>query len=144
MEFEKIFASIGVVLIAILAYTAIIGSWSIAYNNNNVGSTFASTYNDAAALSNSTLFSLGIQVGNNTNSQSGAGSTSSSTDIYSRALSIITAVPTLLGLVPALFNDAAVIFGIPATYIGVAAWIFMFTFAILMAYLLIIGVRRLP
>ena len=77
------------------------------------------------------------------NTPSGAGSTSTNADLVSRALSVITAVPTLLGLVPALFSDAGTILGIPSIYVQVAAWIFLFSFAILFAYLLIIGVRRL-
>ena len=142
MEYEKIFSTVGIVLIAVLAYSALLANWNSTYNQN-VGSSFQNTYNDVATLSNSSLFTLSTTTANNTNTASGAGTTSVNTDLVSRALSVITVLPTLLGLIPALFNDAAVIFGIPAQYVSVATWIFLFSFAILFAYLLIIGVRRL-
>lgn len=142
MEFENIFKGVGIVLIGIVAYFSLFVYWNDEYGTT-VGSSSNATYQSAQLLAQRNLFNMSINVGNNTNTPSGAGSTSTNADLVSRALSVITAVPTLLGLVPALFSDAGTILGIPSIYVQVGAWIFLFSFAILFAYLLIIGVRRL-
>lgn len=142
MEFEKIFASAGIVLLAIIAYSALINSWNTGYGQN-VGQTFKPILDDVQTLENTSLFSLSTQAGNNTNTPSGAGTTSTNADLVSRALGILTSLPTLLGLIPALFSDFAMLLFIPAAYVSIATWIFLFSFAILFAYILIIGIRRL-
>lgn len=142
MEYEKVFGSVAVVLVGVIAYFSLLGYWNVAYNDD-VGTTANATFTHVQTLTQDTLFDLSIDVGNNTNTPSGAGSTSTNTDLVSRALSVITALPTLLGLVPALFQDFALIMGIPSAFVDIATWVFLFSFAILFAYLLIIGVRRL-
>lgn len=142
MEFEKIFNSVAWLLVFVIAYYGLLGFWNTEYNQN-VGASAQNTYSHVQTLANTTLFDLSIGTGNNTNIPSGAGSTSTNADLVSRALSIVTAVPVLIGLVPAIFNDFALILGIPPAYVSIATWGFIFSFSILFAYLLIIGVRRL-
>lgn len=132
----------GVVLVCIIAIFSFITNWNNTYGQN-VGSSFNNTYSDVAVLINTNMFNLSTQVANNTNTQSGAGTTSVNIDLASRALSVITSLGAMLGLIPALFTDGALLLGIPSVYAGIAGWIFIFMFAILFAYLLIIGVRRL-
>jgi hypothetical protein len=142
MEFENIFRGVALMLVGIIAYFALFVYWNDEYGTN-VGYSANSTYSHAQSLAQTNLFDMSINVGNNTNTPSGAGSTSANTDLVSRALSIITTVPILLGLVPALYSDFGSIMGIPSIYVQIGAWVFLFSFAILFAYLLIIGVRRL-
>lgn len=147
MEFENIQRGVILVIVGIVAYFSLFGYYNLEYGSS-LGNSSQNTYDRALILAQTNAYNTSILVGNNTNTPSGAGSTSTNTDLVSRSLSIITAVPMFTGLIPALFQDAGEIFGLspngqPSIYVQAASWMFIFSFAILFAYLLIIGVRRL-
>lgn len=142
MEFEKVFMTLGVCLVAIIAVFSFIGSWNTTYNDN-AGNSSSAVYNDVQLLMNTSISALSVQSGNQTITSSGSGSSSTSSDLVSRSLGIITLIPRMLGLIPAIFQDGAYLLGIPEAYVNVAGAVFIFSFAVLFAYLLIIGVRRL-
>lgn len=142
MEFENIQRGVILVIVGIVAYFTLFGYFNVQYGSA-LGNSSQNTYDRALSIAQSNAYNTSILVGNNTNTPSGAGSTSTNTDLVSRALSIITAVPMFTGLIPALFADFGDVLGIPSIYVQAASWMFIFSFAILFAYLLIIGVRRL-
>lgn len=142
MEFESIFASIAVSIVAIFAFL----SFTAFYNNEygtTAGSAFNGTLASMQALGNNTLISTGTSVGNNSLPSEGAGSTTSLAELASRALKIITTVPVLLGITPTLMSEAAIIIGVPQFYVDIAITVFIFTFAMIFGYLLLLGYRRL-
>jgi len=142
MEYENVFKSVGVVLIGVIAYFSLLGFWNLEYGQN-VGNSSRATYDHVQSLANSSLFDLGTGSAGNTQTESGAGQDDPNRDLLTRALSVVTAIPELFGLVPALLQDGASILGIPPSYVNIGIYTFLFSAAILFAYLLLIGVRRL-
>lgn len=141
MEFEKVFSTLGILLVAILAFFSFVGGWNTTYSDD-AGSSASNTYNGVQETMNSSLNLLSTQSANQTLTESGSGSTSTTADLVGRGLGIITLVPRMLGIVPALLEDFAFLAGATG-YVNVAVSTFLFSFAILFAYLLIVGVRRL-
>lgn len=143
MEFEKIFQVTAVVLVGLVAFFGLLGFYNNSYGTTAGTGDGAETYNDVMMLINTTLPSMSTTTANATTPVSGSGSGSASTDLITRAWGIITSVPTFLGLIPALFQDAAIIFVIPPIFVSIATWVFLFSFAMLFCYLLIAGIKRL-
>jgi hypothetical protein len=142
MEFQQVFVTASVILVGILGVFGLINFWNVSYGTN-VGNTFNSTASHVQTITTSTLGAVSVQVGNSTDTPSGAGAVTTSANLVNRALSILTIIPSIIGLVPAMLQDAAGIMGVPQEYTLIAAWVFIFGFALLFAYLLIVGVRRL-
>lgn len=140
MEYETILQALAVVAIGIVAFLGLMNFYNTSYTDD-VGTSFNTTLNSVQVITNVT--SLGSNVGNNTQSIQGGSATDANTDLVQRSLRVITALPVLLGLVPDLFYEAAQIIGIPETYINLGAAVFIFGFALLTAYLLLLGVKRL-
>lgn len=142
MEFEKVIGAAAIVIVMILAYFTMITDWNVAYTET-VGGSENATYSRVQALGESGLFNLSEDMGNATIPGSGAGTGSTTSDLIQRGLRAIVNLPLLLGLIPAMFKDMALIVGIPEAYVNVAVYVFITGFALLFAYLLVIGVRRL-
>lgn len=142
MEYEKIFATVGILLIGIIAWGMYFQGWNDSYGQS-VSSSANETYARMQSLSQSGLFNMSVATSNATITRSGASVGDGNENLISRALTVITSIPTLLGLVPALLQDFALILGVPIAYSNIASWMFIFSFAVLFAYLLLLGVRRL-
>lgn len=142
MEYEKVFATVGFVTIAIIAYFTMMAGFNADYGTS-IGESSNATYSKVQTLGTQNLFNVSTAVGNSTDTQSGAGTSNADSDLLRRGLGVLTVLPRLLGLIPAIMQDFAIILGVPSAYVSIASWIFIFSFAILFAYLLIVGVRRL-
>lgn len=140
MEYEKLFAGIAVVAVSIFAILSMISHFNESYGTN-VGYSFNSTMNSVALINNVT--SLTNDQASATQNVEGSGTSDPQTNLVERSLRIITIIPRLLGLVTHMFNDAILILDIPETYGNIAIGVFVFSFTILFAYLLLIGVKRL-
>lgn len=142
MEFEKVFTSIGITLIVLIGFFTLIQSWNTSYGTS-VGTELNSTYTHIETLTTATMYNMSVTTGNATITSSGGSDDSTQANLVKRSLQIITNIPELLGLVPALFNDFSTLLGIPPIYREIATWLFIFSFVVLFAYLLLIGARRL-
>jgi len=142
MEYERLFGTIGVVIISVIALFSLLNFYNESYNTN-VGGNFTNTLSHVSAIGNATLINMSNEGANATQAIEGAGAVGGLIDLATRSLQIITIVPTLMGLVPALMEDAAIMIGIPPEYVAIGVAIFLFSFIILLAYLLLIGTKRL-
>lgn len=141
MDFQQIFVTVAIILVGVMGSLGLIGYWNTSYGTNtSVG--FNTTLIAVQSFSNTTITNLGTQTGNATTVSSGAGSTSTTGDLINRGLAVIIAVPKLLDLVPAMINDAAIMLGIPDIYVVIGVAVFLFGFALLFAYLMILGAKR--
>lgn len=143
MDYERVFGGLGVFLVAIIALMAPVAHWNSAYGVSVGGGEENTTMSRIINLTSVTLGSTSLDMANSTTVESGATDQDANGNLVSRSLNVITSLPTLLGLVPALFEDVALILGVPSAYTNVAVWIFTFAFVILFAYLLLLGLRRL-
>lgn len=141
MEFQQIFVTFAVVMIGVISIFTLMNYYNVSYGTNIAGN-FSNTAGHIQNVTGS-ITGLATTSANNTYVTSGAGSGSTSADLINRGLSVITLLPNLLGIAPSLISDGAVIMDIPATYVNIAIAVFMFGFAILLAYMLIVGVRRI-
>lgn len=140
MEYEKVFSAVAVVAVAIFAVLSIMNYWNTSYSTT-VGNNFNTTLNDVQVIANIT--SISNDGASQTQSLTGSGTTDANTDLVQRSLRIITILPRLLGLIPDLLEEGAIIIGVPPPYVAIAVGTFVFSFVVLFAYLLLTGVKRI-
>lgn len=139
MEYEKIFASVVVVAVSIFAIMSMLSFYNSSYGTT-AGSSFNNTLGSVQIINNVT--SLTNDQATATQSIEGAGSTDSQTNLIERSLRIIVILPRLLGLVPDMMSEGALVVGVPEAYVNLAIGLFVFSFTLLLAYVLLNGVRR--
>jgi hypothetical protein len=66
-----------------------------------------------------------------------------SESLLTRSVKIITSFDDLIGIPHSLLNTATIVMGVPEIYVNAAYSVFIFSFLLLMAYLLLLGVKRL-
>ena len=145
MEFEKLFATIAVVCIGAIA----IMGW-ISYENSQYGTSvsagFNSTMHNVQSMGINNISSFGNEFGASIVPTEGNVTGSDCTGLSclaSIALDTIKIIPKIMGMPISLLRDAAIIVGIPSAYVSIAVAVFVFSFVILFAYLLLLGVKRL-
>lgn len=138
MEYDKVFMAVGVVAASIFGILSIVNFYNDSYDTN-IGSTFNTTMNRVAIINNITSFrsdSAGA-----TQDIEGSGSTDPQTNLVTRSLRVITLLPRLLGLIPDMMYAGADMAMIPDAYQDIAVGIFVFSFVLLFAYLLLLGAK---
>lgn len=145
MEFIEIFSGFAILFVGILAIIGLSASFQESYGTNLVGT---GVFNDAltnAQLNLTTGFvKKGLTYGNSTIAGEGQGtSTNQGDNLIIRAWNSITLMNELIGITPALIQDAGAALNIPSIYLQIASAVFWTVFALTLAYLLIIGGRRL-
>lgn len=138
MEYDKLFAAVAVIAASIFGIMSMLNFYNDSYDMT-VGSTFNSTLNRVAIISNVTSFrSDGAEA---TQDIDGSGSTDPQTNLVTRSLRIITLLPRMLGLIPDMMYAGADMAGIPIEYQDLAIGVFVFSFVLLFAYLLLLGAK---
>lgn len=140
MDYTQVFGGLIVTFIASLAIFSFISGLNTGYADQGVS--INTEFHNSFATLNQTLQNIGTSVGENTESDAGATLDAPSEGIISKAWQSLQLLPEIMGLIPALFADAASILGIPSAYTNAAGWLFFFAFGITFAYLLLLGVRR--
>lgn len=138
MEYDKVFAAVVVVAASIFGIMSIMNFYNDSYGTS-VGSTFNSTLNSVAIINNVTSFRS--DAADATQDVEGSGSTDPQTNLVSRSLRIITLLPRLLGLIPDMLYAGATMVGVPTPFLDLAVGLFVFSFVLVFAYLLLIGAR---
>lgn len=141
MEFQQVFVTFAVILVATIGILGFTTYLNTSYNTN-VTAGFNTTTQHIQSI-NTAVIGIGTNTANSTITNSGTGTGSTSADLVNRGLGVITQLPTMLGIAPSLMSDAANMLDIPTTYVNIAIVVFFFGFALLMAYMLIVGVRRI-
>lgn len=143
MDYQKIFVSLAVVLVGIFGSFSIMTYWNVIYDAE-LGNTFNETSTHIQSMTAAIVINKSLEAANSTYTTSGGSEGDTSQSLTRRSLNFITILPGLLGIFPALIEDAAIILDIPPFYVLIGTAIFLFSFALLTAYLLLIGVKRLP
>lgn len=138
MEYDKLFAAVAVIAASIFGIMSMLNFYNDSYDMA-VGSTFNSTLNRVAIISNVTSFRSDSAEA--TQDIDGSGSTDPQTNLVTRSLRIITLLPRLLGLIPDMMYAGADMAGIPIEYQDLAIGVFVFSFVLLFAYLLLLGAK---
>jgi hypothetical protein len=140
MEYRDVFVSLAVVVVGIVGILGLMSDWNTAYSQN-AGASFNQTLTHVQLLNN--LTGISNDVAGNTQTEDGSGETDAQAGLIKQSLSTLKKIPVLLGLVPALYSDAASILGAPSWLVAVGRVVFLFVFAITFAYLLLLGAKRL-
>lgn len=140
MEIKDVFLSIVVVMVAIIAVFSWMNGMNDAYGVD-AGSTFNNTKGQVGLFTN--ISAISTQVGNNTFYESGSAPSTQDEGLIQKAKSSISLIGDLFGIVPALIKDAGLIVGIPAPYIDLATYAFIFILGITIVYITFLGVRNL-
>lgn len=139
MEYERLFASVAVVAVSVFAIMSLLSFYNDSYNLT-LGSSFNNTLNSVEIINNIT--SMTDEQAAATQNIEGSGSSDSQTNLVERSLRIIVILPRLLGLIPDIMREGALVLGVPEAYVNVAVGVFVFSFVLLLAYILLNGVRR--
>lgn len=147
MEFQQIFVTFVVILIGTVGFITMLNYEGTAYNTNLISPELKNASDGVMSATNNTLLSIGTdQMGNSTLVGSGSGQNTAGTTqsalLVTRGLNTITILPQLLPIGGAIITSSASVLSVQA-YSGLAISVFYFGFAILMAYMLIVGVRRI-
>lgn len=138
MEYDKVFIAVAVVAASIFGVLSMLNFYNDSYDMT-VGSTFNSTMNRVEIINNITSFRS--DSADATQDIEGSGSTDPQTNLVTRSLRIITLLPRLLGLIPDMLSAGADMVGIPTAYQDLAVGVFVFSFVLLFAYLLLLGAK---
>ena len=140
MEFTKLFTIIGISLLASIAILWWSSSLATSYGYTDVGSNFTPRINAIQATMNATFTNISVQAGNaSTTSTSSASIITSSAQLVYRGALILGSIPSMLGLVPDMVNYGAWILDIPPVYVSIASAIIIFSIAMLLAYIFVLG-----
>lgn len=138
MEYDKVFMAIVVVAASIFGIMSMLNFYNDSYDLT-LGSSFNSTVNRVAIINNVT--SITADASGSTQTIEGSGPTNAQTGLIQSSLSFIKILPQLIGLVPDMIYAGADMVGIPDTYQSLAVGVFVFSFVLLFAYLLLIGAK---
>ena len=138
MEYDKVFMAIAVVAASIFSIMSILNFYNDSYDMT-VGGTFNSTLDSVEIIGNITSFRSDSAAA--TQDVEGSGSTDPQTNLVTRSLRIITLLPRLLGLVPDMLYAGAIMVGVPTAFLDLAVGVFVFSFVLLFAYLLLLGAK---
>lgn len=145
MDFKDLFVGMAIILVGLVAF---IGFSSVL--NNEYGSTlgqdevFNNTYNHVYGLLESDLIEGGVDIADTTLTEEGAdvGDTADES-LTRRALKTIGMLSLLPGVIPALISDGGNVLNIHPTIVMAAKSVFYAAFGLTLAYLLLLGVRKL-
>jgi hypothetical protein len=140
MEFGKVFVTLGVVMIAIIAIMSFISSLNTTYSEN-LGNTFNNTLNITQRYN--TIAGYGQEVGGTAIlSNTTAGQENAQAGLITRAVKTIVKIPELFSIIPAMINDLSVAADIPTEYVNIGIAVFFFISALTIATILLLGVNK--
>lgn len=140
MDIKEVLISVAVVVIALFGIFAFMGNLNASYGTS-MGDTFNESININDLLQNVT--SAGTDLASTTQAVEASAQESQTDSLYSQARSAFSITTRLLGIVPKLIKQAAIAFKIPEPYWKVGQAIFISVFGLTIAYILLLGVRRL-
>lgn len=146
MDIKDVFVSVAVVLIGMIAVLTFMSQINTEYNTN-LGGTFNNSMKQVQLLQN--VRDVGGTVGNNTQFPEGGGEEDIDKLLGRKSLSTFSKVTKMLGIIPSLIGDAGNIIsgavGLDGDnlYVEIAQFIFVAVFAILLAFILLLGVKRI-
>lgn len=142
MEFEKLFGAMAI--IAVVLYFA--GSWMLyansTYNIDVDNGTFSTMISPSVVQINTTLSSISLDAQNATRTPEGTGIASGINGLVQMGLTILKTPLVFFGLVPTTFNIAGNILQVDTFYKDLGIATILFSLALMVAYLFIIGFRR--
>lgn len=142
MEFKNIFISLVVVIIGFMGIFALVNQFNTDYGTQ-AGDTFNNTANQVKLYQNTTQLSISASENLATTEASGQSSGSVS-DLIKQSLSTIKLLPRLAGMSEAIIRDiGSGVLKIPSSIIELGIALFVFIFALTIAYLLLIGSKKL-
>lgn len=140
MDYDKIFITIAVVLVGVLAFFGTNGIATMF--NQEYGTAVGNESDFARGVSNivqnrTTSFSaIGRDVGANVNGTEGSGPVDALTKLAQQSLGVFGAIKAMVGLAPDLLRDAAIATGFGGDeYVGIAITLFIVLFGLTIAYL---------
>lgn len=143
MEFQQVFKTFAIILVSTIAIIGFLSYEGTVYNTNITDSNLSSSATLINTQLSNTLPGIATSTANATTTSSGGSTGTTGGDLTQRGLGVITLLPSLINIAPSILLSSATIIGIPQVYTNIAIYVFFFGFALLLAYMLIIGVRRL-
>lgn len=142
MEIGELGVAAALVLVAVIAMFAFANSLNATYGTS-VGAGLSGTEATVETLTSSALGELGNTSADNINPQTGSNTGTLQDSLISKGLSAFNSAKALVSLFPNLISEAGAAIGVPAVYATIAGWLLFFLFAVTLAYLFIIGARRI-
>lgn len=142
MDFIDLFKAMGVVVIGLIAFFSLATDLNLQYGSD-IGSNLSSTRDRVQGLIVTDLNTTANSAGASILPQSGADEGDEDQNLLRRARNTLSQFNNLLGLPASVIRDAGDVLSVPELMTDIAVWTFYFTFALTMAYLLLLGIRRI-
>lgn len=142
MDLRQVFASVAIILVAVVASASILVFWNDSYGTT-AGSSFNNTLASVASTLQTDLAEVSVSAGENTFAQAGAASSTQQQGLITRSISTIQQVGAFFTIIPNLLADAATLLGLPEPYAQIGAWVFTFFLGIAIALIFLQVVARL-
>jgi hypothetical protein len=148
MQYESVFISLAVILVGFLAFfgaNGIVTSFNEEYNQTFLinDSGFAGVISRVNNNISPQFRSVGENLGGATEGEEGSGTTDENAGLIKSALRVISGVKDIMGLAPSAMKEGGRAIGIGEEYIDIGVTVFVFVFALMFGYLLLLGVRRI-
>lgn len=140
MDIKEVLIAVSVLVIALIGIFAFVGNLNASYGGT-MGSTFNKSIDVSALLNNVT--NTGTELGSTTQPDEASAQDSQTDNLITQSRSAFSITTRLLGIVPKLIKQAAIALQIPEAYWKVGQAIFLSVFALTLAFILLLGVRRL-
>lgn len=141
MDLRHVFASVALVLVAVVAVAAQLAFWNASYGTD-AGSSFNNTLATVTSTLETDLASVSTSTGSNTFAEAGPAATTQQQGLISRSISTIQQVGTFFTIIPSLLADAGTILGLPEPYAQIGAWVFTFFLGIAIALIFLQVIAR--
>jgi hypothetical protein len=142
MEPKNLVMSVIVGMIALTGVLIWTESLNVAYNED-LGSEFSPQLETIQAGFRTEILSMSTVLANNTQSESGANIGTQDESVLSKSRSTFSTITGLLGIIPTAIPTFFSLIGLQGTYLDLAVAAFWIGLSITLAYILILGVRRL-
>lgn len=141
MEYKQLFMALAIIVVGLIAFFGFSNDNEAIYGTSTTSSINATESRITSITGN--LSRLSGQVGESGEPQEGASQGTGENNLVTRALGILGAIPSMVGLPLALLDDVGTIFPIDPRLITIAKYALIFAFFITLAYLFILGTTRL-
>lgn len=145
MDFIDVFKVGAVILVGIFVFFPLATDFNKEYGSS-LGDDLSTTRTNVEDMLSSNLSDISTQTGDSISPTSGAAASSNEEGLISRSTEAISKFGTLITIIPTAMGEAGSALGIPDNIVEIAKYVFIFTFAITFAYVLLLGatsIRRL-
>lgn len=144
MDIQELFVGVVIVLVGLIGITSFLSIFNTTYAidlTQNSTDVLESNLQTNSVLSD--FYNISISIANTTQLAEGGSQATQDDSLIAQSRSAFSQTTKLMGLIPKFIEAAAISVGVPPTYVALARNLFLTLFGLAIAYILLLGVKRL-